>query len=1101
MTLLLASSLLIFQEYGPGISRNASADTPVAGEHIDSNTTWLLAESPYIIDGDIYVDSNVTLTVESGVEVLFNGSYGLFVDGSLLASGTLEKPLVFSKNNPHSPSVNYWKGIRINRSGHLELTHANVSYGESGIVLLSDGNQIEHSEIAWNINHGLHLEGSSGNTFDSNTISYNGNHGLFLENSQNNTLNNNEVTGNVGNGIYLLNSRNNTISGNAVDGNGGNSLHVNGNEVESFNNTISQSNTVNGRPVHYFYGLLNQTLKGLNGGLIAITGSKNVTLSDSTVESGDGIYLRANDEIHIINCTVVNNTWGVYMGGTDNTRVLSSTINSNSVAGFGVYSKNAHIEDCTISHNPRLGISSLRNTKIINNTFKGNKDAVEQLRAAWAEITGNVFLDNRKALRVSALYGGIVSENIFFNNSIAMSFTTASDISITNNTITEGGSAVVVVNSKNLNINNNTINSMIGSSLKVDGIAESHYNHEIDLSNTAEGRPIYYIFKQKNETISNISTSLIILAWCENLTLENATVAGGTGIVVTESVNMTITASSVSGSNIGIELGAGMSGAEVSGNTINANDVGILIGAGAKGNTVLYNVISKNTVSGLEILNDAEGNIIEGNIIMENTRGISIHSAGFNIIRDNALLNNTEYGIHESEGSANTFYRNTLREGRVLAYSGSSTSLWDYESEGNHWGDYPGIDAASDGVGDTTYILDGGQAMDRYPSICPIGMDECSPRIVLLSHANNSRIRPDAFLNFSVFAPGLLHVDYLLDDGALETFQTPFNLSTQDFPDGFHRLDIFAETSKGYQSHAYYGFTVDGTPPLIGVNLPKKDGSVISSTDTLNISIKDLGDYSGSCQLDNGTIYSFASPVQIHPFCVNFRTEGSHTISIWVTDTNGNADNATFQFKLDSTLPKIALVSPPNSSTKGTGVLIDLNVSDANLDLVKYSLDRGEKWYNLSSPYAISTVGWESRNYTLYIHAVDSAGNERLAIYYFVLQEGYDISKEDEDGDGLPDVWETFYGLDPKSGSDAHLDSDSDGYTNLEEYNGGSNPLDGASVPSGSGVPDPWLGSLWLVIIIFASIIGVSLVLFKRRGSAPSDQVDWRRGVDRGRWK
>lgn len=46
----------------------------------------------------------------------------------------------------------------------------------------------------------------------------------------------------------------------------------------------------------------------------------------------------------------------------------------------------------------------------------------------------------------------------------------------------------------------------------------------------------------------------------------------------------------------------------------------------------------------------------------------------------------------------------------------------------------------------------------------------------------------------------------------------------------------------------------------------------------------------------------------------------------------------------------------------------------------------------------------------------------------------------DADKDGLPDWWENLYGLNPNV-ADAHLDSDSDGRTNLEEYNAGTNPV------------------------------------------------------------
>lgn len=46
----------------------------------------------------------------------------------------------------------------------------------------------------------------------------------------------------------------------------------------------------------------------------------------------------------------------------------------------------------------------------------------------------------------------------------------------------------------------------------------------------------------------------------------------------------------------------------------------------------------------------------------------------------------------------------------------------------------------------------------------------------------------------------------------------------------------------------------------------------------------------------------------------------------------------------------------------------------------------------------------------------------------------------DEDGDGLPDIWEAHYGLDTSS-SNATTDSDGDGFTDLEEYNAGTNPI------------------------------------------------------------
>jgi hypothetical protein len=60
----------------------------------------------------------------------------------------------------------------------------------------------------------------------------------------------------------------------------------------------------------------------------------------------------------------------------------------------------------------------------------------------------------------------------------------------------------------------------------------------------------------------------------------------------------------------------------------------------------------------------------------------------------------------------------------------------------------------------------------------------------------------------------------------------------------------------------------------------------------------------------------------------------------------------------------------------------------------------------------------------------------------------------DSDEDGLPDDWEIFYGLEPANPDDANYDADSDGLSNLEEYNNGTNPINPDT--DSDGMPDGW---------------------------------------------
>lgn len=64
-----------------------------------------------------------------------------------------------------------------------------------------------------------------------------------------------------------------------------------------------------------------------------------------------------------------------------------------------------------------------------------------------------------------------------------------------------------------------------------------------------------------------------------------------------------------------------------------------------------------------------------------------------------------------------------------------------------------------------------------------------------------------------------------------------------------------------------------------------------------------------------------------------------------------------------------------------------------------------------------------------------------------VAQKIEQKASADADNDGLPNDWETKYGLNPNDASDADKDSDNDGFTNAEEFAAKTDPKDKNSHP------------------------------------------------------
>ncbi|MDZ7723081.1 MAG: right-handed parallel beta-helix repeat-containing protein [candidate division KSB1 bacterium] len=146
---------------------------------LTSNTTWTSANSPYYIGGDITVESGVTLTLSSGVQVIFlegddqsggasSSKCELIVNGTLDAQGTSANPVEFTCN------TGYWYGIRfVNADNNSELSYCEISKADYGVYVESCSPEISYCYIHDNTN-GINIYNSGSPLLLNNTISDNG---------------------------------------------------------------------------------------------------------------------------------------------------------------------------------------------------------------------------------------------------------------------------------------------------------------------------------------------------------------------------------------------------------------------------------------------------------------------------------------------------------------------------------------------------------------------------------------------------------------------------------------------------------------------------------------------------------------------------------------------------------------------------------------------------------------------------------------------------------------------------------------------------------------------------------------------------------------
>jgi hypothetical protein len=103
----------------------------IISNSIYADTTWTLVGSPYIVVNNIVVYPGVTLTIEPGVTIKFNGNLWMEIrESTLIAVGTLTDSITFTSNYS-SPASGSWSRIYADTSS--VFNYCNFNYAVTAV--------------------------------------------------------------------------------------------------------------------------------------------------------------------------------------------------------------------------------------------------------------------------------------------------------------------------------------------------------------------------------------------------------------------------------------------------------------------------------------------------------------------------------------------------------------------------------------------------------------------------------------------------------------------------------------------------------------------------------------------------------------------------------------------------------------------------------------------------------------------------------------------------------------------------------------------------------------------------------------------------------
>ena len=274
--------------------------------------------------------------------------------------------------------------------------------------------------------------------------------------------------------------------------------------------------------------------------------------------------------------------------------------------------------------------------------------------------------------------------------------------------------------------------------------------------------------------------------------------------------------------------------------------------------------------------------------------------------------------------------------------------------------------------------------------------------------------------------------------------------------------------SYGRETRATNTVDVEGVAPEVNITVVGGLNRTFYEGDTIEIAVNMSDVQADPLTLRWGMNGDFG-PVRNDTFENRTRTfriqdDGLHAFQVKVFDGDGitvmdevriTAENVAPDYEVEISengLPGDGSVVQGEVVTIEITGLVDPSLNDTHS--VDWTVpDDGLEHHVQDEGHSLSLIFYEPGPYVIEVNVSDEDGGWKMVTISLTVSENISF---DMDLDGMPRWWEKNHTLSDDNPDDASMDPDSDGLTNLEEFEAGTDP--DLEDTDGDGVPDKWDG-------------------------------------------